>query len=168
MKLKFLNCGKANAEIARLEKQLGLPAGDKIFRIKDANRRVLELEAMLAKTSSSSGVAVRPFSENFAAKPLVKRTAAPVVSTYPSRPKMLAAVREVLHSASWAENETNAELFHACERAAWANHLKIPGMGTDEEMAACGYLRPEKTDTGSARLIRAMKQDRLNEIFGRY
>ena len=163
MKLKFLNCGKANAEIARLEKQLGLPAGDKIFRIKDANRRVLELEAMRAKTSST-GVALLAYGSS---PPVASRSAAAPV-LFPSRPKMLAAVREVLHSASWAENETDAELFHACERAAWANHLKIPGMGTDSEMAACGYLRPEKTDTGSARLIRAMRQDRLNEIFGRF
>ena len=165
--MQFMNVGKANARISQLEKQLGLPVGDKILKLKSANQRIAELEGLAQKTSSSGAAASPVYAKDLPDAPPIARTAAPVL--YPSRPKMLAAVREVLHSASWAtESESTAELFHACERAAWANHLKIPGMGTDEEMAACGYLRPEKTDGGSARLIRAMKQDRLNEIFGRY
>jgi hypothetical protein len=167
MKLKFLNCGKANARINQLEKQLGLPVGDKIHKIKSANERIFELEALVAQKTSSSGAAACPvYAKDLPDAPRIGRNAAPVL--YPSRPKMLAAVREVLHSAAWAEAATDAELFHACERSAWASHLKIPGMGTDAEMAACGYLRPEKTDGGSARLLRAMRQDRLNAIFGRY
>ena len=46
--MKFFNAGQANAEIARLSKELGIEPGPKIFKIKAANQRFDELEKMLA------------------------------------------------------------------------------------------------------------------------
>lgn len=46
--MNIFNIGKCNARISELEKQLGIPASKKLFKIKAANERVDELEALLA------------------------------------------------------------------------------------------------------------------------
>ena len=55
-------------------------------------------------------------------------------------------------------------IWSALQRAAWTSHLHLDGLATDEEMAACGFMRPDKTETGISRVLRSMRQQKLDEI----
>jgi len=57
MNYEFMQAGKANAEIWRLEKLLGMEQGEPIFHLKKFNARIVELRKLIDATKPANAVA---------------------------------------------------------------------------------------------------------------
>ena len=168
--MKFNRCREALARIHEMEKKLGLPPGGTIYRILDANRRVAELETMLAlteKSSSSSGAAVnRVFAKNLPDASSVAAHAAPVSS---SRSMLLEIVEQVfpLESVTRCEGMTVAKLWSHVQKLVWQAGLKLPAPFaiSDAEMEAKGIWRTDPKAAGVSRYLRAEAQAKIDQLF---
>jgi hypothetical protein len=171
MKIQFHRIGDANARIWELEKLLAIPKTAPIMRIKPANERIAELEAMLVKTSSGAVADDRKNSlpkAALAVPPAAAPVSSPPAPTHPPRAKMLAAIASVFPALDnrSVTTRSDGEIWEAITLAAWKAHLKVEDMPTDAEMEAHGFMRPDRIEGG--RLLRSMRQERLEKILGVY
>lgn len=189
MKWKCFNIGKANAEIHRLEGLLGLPLSDPEFRIRKANDRIFKLEAEAAKRGISISGApghVEHHSKPQAASAVLPAGApassstpyldawrrqnaasAPPPPTQPMRKltrEKLFKIAGIFPALTINDDWSDDLLFKQIERAAYQGHLRIPGMRPDAELAEVYWRTDAANMVGTARLIRAMRKDRIEQI----
>ena len=138
-----MTAGKAAAEIARLEKLLGIESdGAKFLYLHKANARIAELEKQLAAKAILTSPAVTA--------PAAK-TAAPQFS----RPECLAIMRAVFEEspmvfASLSDSDLLADTLARCEAA----HLRLPG----EPPVDCSALG------NYAKVFQSQRQSRLDQL----
>ncbi len=150
----FANVGKAAARIRELETAAGLPTSKPIWNIVQANRRVQELETLLAQKQHSAPTAAPP------------RTApTPVQSNLPSREQQIAIARVLGINVGLTGSEISAaKLWDNIQKEAYQAHVSIPGMDSDAELAKT-FWRPDASKiTGTARYIRSRLQEKINNV----
>lgn len=116
--MRFINVGKCNAEITRLETELGIEPGKPTWNIHRANARVIQLEQMLAGKASNPSAAASALPTPAAALPTLAQLAAQLeAQTVVDAPKpeltgrarMLASVKIEGQSASDYDKSQRAE-----------------------------------------------------------
>ena len=147
MKMKYCTVKKAAEEIFRLQKLLGIADnGQRYLNIREANKRIAELEAMLAEKQAAP---VAPVA--VAAVPV--KAAAPPLPTL-SRQRCIAIARDVFGEAVMAGPLTDAELIEDTLAKIQAERLALPGSP-----------KPDCSDLGiRGKAFREMKQDRLDYV----
>ena len=171
--MKFNRCREALARIHEMEKKLGLPPGGTIYRILDANRRVAELETMLALTEkSSSGAASPVFTKNFPDAPPIARTAAPASlppKATPDRENLLEIIEQVfpLEAIGRCEGMTTGKLLNHVQKLVWQAGLKLPAPYaiSDADMESRGVFRTDPKAAGVSRYLRAEAQSKIDQLF---
>lgn len=141
-----MNVGKAAAEIARLERALGIGSdGLKYLSITKANARIAELEKQLAARSSQAAPKVATPASLAAKAPAPQFT----------RSECLDIMRAVFEEspmvfASLSDSDLLADTFARCQAAS----LELPGLPPVEQLALGNH----------ARIFRGQRQHRLDQL----
>jgi len=184
-----LNIGKMNALVRQLEHESGLAQSGPYFTLRKAQARLEFLQAAVEqRKTTSSGRPVVHVEKSSKPKvaPVAPSASLPASSSTPcldkwrrenaasappSRGKMLAVIATVFPSLDthFVSDCTDAELWESIQRQAWICRLQVPGLPSDSVMQAKGYKRlSDERQTGTGRIIRALRQARLNNIFGNH
>lgn len=191
MKLIEFHIGRANAKIKMLEGELGRPESGPYFKIKAANEKLAELQAEVAcRKTSSGGPVVHVETSKPKAAPVVSSAGLPAscLTPYldawrrqnatstasapqpPAQPmrkltrEKLFKIAAVFPALTINDDWSDDLLFKQIERAAYQGHLRLPGMRPDAELAEVYWRTDAANMVGTARLIRAMRRDRIAEI----
>ena len=146
------------AGINTLEKLLAVSSKDLMLRRNFGKVCLLEIDAVLAKHGLYRG---RPFSQQTV-------SAAP----RPTRKVLERISTEVFRSHLFRPNEnlkklSDDTLFARIEKLCFQDHLRIPGMRSDADLAESGVYRQENPpENVLARALRAARKEHLQKILG--
>jgi hypothetical protein len=161
--------GKARAEKLYADANLDLSDPNERRRHRTLKTMAGILNKEFRKQSSSGASASLVFTKNFPDASPVAAHAAPASSppkaTHLSKEMVLEAILQIsdIEGIEKFERMSDAKCWNSLEKLAFQNHVRVPGMRPDSELAEI-YFRSEKP-TGYARTMRADKQERLDELF---
>jgi hypothetical protein len=169
--------------VRHLENQVGKDRAEKLYadagldlsdpHERNRHRTLKTMVGILNKEwreqSSSGAAADSVFAKNLPDAPISGRTAVPASSPLkaarPSREVCLEAIQQIseLESLEKFERMTDKQVWNSLEKLCFQNHVRIPAMRPDTELAET-HWRTEKP-TGIARTMRADRQQKLNSLF---